>query len=272
MTRIALLADLHFGTVPVELAQQLARDLERIRPDVIIVAGDLTMRSTRREFADAKSWLEGLAAPLLLLPGNHDLPVWSIFERFTNPFARYSRTAGAKLMPVFEDGQSFILGLNTTASWQPHLHWQEGIARRRDVIAARLLLAQAPREKARIVATHHPMLPIEGFPRARPVRRAAHAVAMLVEERAEMLLCGHIHQTYAVAVPRPGGTVIAVGAPTALSTRMRGEVNGFWLIEVLPERFRLTLHRSGGGGFEAGDTPIEFGRRRFAGPDGQTDG
>ena len=97
------------------------RDLERLRPDLIIVAGDLTMRSTRIEFADAKSWLEGLEAPLLVLPGNHDLPVWSIFERFTNPFARYSRASGAKLMPVFEDAQSYVLGLNTTASWQPGL-------------------------------------------------------------------------------------------------------------------------------------------------------
>jgi 3',5'-cyclic AMP phosphodiesterase CpdA len=261
MTRIALLADLHFGSVPPQLAEQLTRDLGRIRPDLIIIAGDLTMRSTRIEFADAKSWLEGLEAPLLVLPGNHDLPVWNVFERFTNPFARYSRASGAKLMPVFEDGQSFILGLNTTAIWQPNLRWHEGTARRRDVAAARLLLTQAPLEKARIVATHHPLLPIEGFPRSRPVRRAARAMAMLAEQKVEMLLSGHIHQTYAVALKRPGGTVIAVGAPTALSTRMRGEPNGFWLIEVLPERLRLSLHRFDGAAFAATGAPVEFDRR-----------
>lgn len=263
MTRIALLADLHFGSVPPRLAEQLARDLARIEPDLIIVAGDLTMRSTRIEFADAKRWLEGLKAPLLVLPGNHDLPVWSIFERFTNPFARYSRASGAKLMPVFEDGQSFILGLNTTASWQPNLRWQDGTARRRDVAAARLLLAQAPPEKARIVATHHPLQPIEGFPRTRPVRRAARAVAMLADQRVEMLLSGHIHQTYAVALQQSGGTIIAVGAPTALSTRMRGEPNGFWLIEVLPERFRLSLQSFDGAGFVAAGTAVEFDRHRI---------
>jgi 3',5'-cyclic AMP phosphodiesterase CpdA len=271
MTRIALLADLHFGSVPPQLAEQLAHDLGRIAPDLIIVAGDLTMRSHRHEFADAKSWLERLEAPLLLLPGNHDLPVWSIFERFTNPFARYSRTAGAKLMPVFEDTQSFILGLNTTASWQPNLKWHEGVARRRDVIAARQLIAQAPPQKARIVATHHPLLPIEGFPRARPVRRAAHALAMLTQQKVEMLLSGHVHQTYAVALEQPGGTVIAVGAPTALSTRMRGETNGFWLIEVSPERFRLSLHRSGGAAFEAAGAPIDFDRRSNGDAAGRAD-
>ena len=258
MTRIALIADLHFGSVPPQLADHLLRDLDRIRPDLIIVAGDLTMRSTRSEFADARTWLDRLQAPLLLLPGNHDLPVWSLYERFTQPFARYSRNAGTKLMPVFEDEQSFVLGLNTTASWQPNLRWQEGVARKRDVAAARLLLAASAPDKAHIVATHHPLLPIQGFPRARPARRAARAVAMLAEQKVDMLLSGHIHQTYAVAVEQPGGRIIAVGAPTALSTRMRGEPNGFWLISVLPERFRLCLHRYDGGAFVPAVTPVDF--------------
>ena len=264
MTRIALIADLHFGSVLPQLAKQLTHDLGRIQPDLIIIAGDLTMRSTRNEFADAKMWLEGLKAPLLVLPGNHDLPVWSLFERFTNPFARYSRASGAKLMPVFEDGQSYILGLNTTASWQPSLRWQDGTVRRRDVAAARLLLAQAPQEKARIVATHHPLLPIEGFPRTRPVRRATRAVAMLAEQKVEMLLSGHVHQTYAAALQPPGGAVIAVGAPTALSTRIRGEPNGFWMIEVLPDRYRLSLHSFDGATFAVAGAPIEFVRQRIA--------
>ena len=107
MTRVALLADLHFGSVPPQLAEQLAHDLGRLQPDVIIVAGDLTMRSTSTEFADAKRWLDALAPPRLVLPGNHDLPVWNVFERFTTPFARYSRASGAKLMPVFEDDRSY---------------------------------------------------------------------------------------------------------------------------------------------------------------------
>ena len=264
MTRIALIADLHFGSVLPQLAKQLTHDLGCIEPDLIIIAGDLTMRSTRNEFADAKMWLQGLKAPLLVLPGNHDLPVWSLFERFTNPFARYSRASGAKLMPVFEDGQSYILGLNTTASWQPSLRWQDGTVRRRDVAAARLLLAQAPPEKARIVATHHPLLPIEGFPRTRPVRRAARAVAMLAEQKVEMLLSGHVHQTYAAVLRPPGGPVIAVGAPTALSTRIRGEPNGFWMIEVLPDRYRLSLHSFDGATFAAAGAPIEFLRQSIA--------
>ena len=119
MTRIALLADLHFGSVPEGLAKQLHADLERLTPDLIVIAGDMTLRSRQREFEEAKVWLETLRAPLLLLPGNHDLPVWNLVERFTRPFARYWRSVGHPLMPVFEDEQVVVVGLNTTASWQP---------------------------------------------------------------------------------------------------------------------------------------------------------
>lgn len=260
MTRIALLADLHFGSVPSGLADALREELARSMPDVVVVAGDLTMRSRSREFAEVKAWLATVPAPLMLLPGNHDLPVWNIFERFTSPFARYAKATGAPLMPVFEDQASFVLGLNTTASWQPSLKWQEGTARRRDVIAADKLLAAAPPEKMRIVATHHPLFAVEGLPRAMPVRRFKQALDMLGRHNIDLLMHGHLHQQYVMPMRYAGRRFLSIGAPTALSSRVRGEPNGYWLIEVSPESFALTLHTlQSGGGFMAG-TPKTFPR------------
>lgn len=242
MTRIALLADLHFGSVPLGLADILGESLAKAAPDVIVVAGDLTMRSRTHEFAAGKAWLSTLPAPLMLLPGNHDLPVWNVFKRFTNPFARYARATGAPLMPVFEDTGCFIVGLNTTASWHPHLKWQEGIARRTDVLAARKLLAAAPAGKLRIVATHHPLFKVEQLPRALPVRRFTQALDMLAEENVELLMHGHLHQQYALRCRHRDRQFLTVGAPTALSSRLRGEPNGWWLIEAGVEGFTLTLY------------------------------
>ena len=247
MTRIVLLADLHFGSVPAGLAEMLRAKLADLIPDAIIIAGDLTLRSRRSEFTAAQAWLQNLPAPLMLLPGNHDLPVWNLFERFNTPFARYAKATGAPLMPVFEDAACFILGLNTTASWQPHWQWQEGIARRADVIAAEKLLAAAPEEKVRIVATHHPLFAVAGLPRARPVRRFGRATAMLARQHVEMLIHGHLHQQYVTSTPLGGRQLVIVGAPTALSSRVRGEPNGFWLIEVTEDSFTLTLYRLEGG-------------------------
>jgi 3',5'-cyclic AMP phosphodiesterase CpdA len=260
MTRIALLADLHFGTVPIGLAEALRAELARAEPDVIVVAGDLTMRSRTVEFAQSKAWLESLPAPLMLLPGNHDLPVWNVFERFTNPFARYARATGAPLMPVYEDSDCFILGLNTTASWHPHLQWQEGIARRGDVVAARRLLAAAPEGKLRIVATHHPMFKVESVPRARPVRRFEQALDMLAEEKVEMLMHGHLHQQYALRCQHGATRFLTIGAPTALSSRVRGEPNGYWLIDAGAEGFSLSLRRLEADGTFAAAEPATFPR------------
>jgi 3',5'-cyclic AMP phosphodiesterase CpdA len=246
MTRIALIADLHFGTVPLGLAELLRDELAKAMPDVIVVAGDLTMRSRTHEFEAGKAWLSTLPAPLMLLPGNHDLPVWNVFERFTNPFARYAKATGAPLMPVFEDPQCFILGLNTTASWHPHLKWQEGIARRRDVLAAQKLLAAAPAGKLRIAATHHPLFTVKHLPRALPARRFEQALDMLAAENVEMLMHGHLHQQYALHCLHRERRFLTVGAPTALSSRMRGEPNGWWLIEAAADGFTLTLHTMGG--------------------------
>jgi 3',5'-cyclic AMP phosphodiesterase CpdA len=243
MTRLALLADLHFGSVPDGLAEVLKDAVAAAEPDVIVVAGDLTMRSRSREFSQAQAWLKTLTAPLMLLPGNHDLPAWNIFERFSSPFARYAKATGSPLMPVYEDECAFILGLNTTASWQPHLQWQEGTARRGDVEAAEKLLAAARPDKVRVVATHHPLFVVEGLPRARPVRRFGGAVAMLARQNAELLMHGHLHQQYAMTMKHADKTFLTIGAPTALSSRVRGEPNGFWLIEISNDCFTLKLHR-----------------------------
>jgi len=266
MTRVALLADLHFGTVPTGLAEQLRAELARVAPDVIVVAGDLTMRSREHEFTEVKAWLQTLPAPLMLLPGNHDLPVWNVFERFTSPFARYAQATAAPLMPVFENEECFILGLNTTASWQPNLKWQEGTARRRDVIAAEKLLAAAASHKARIVATHHPLFAVKGLPRATPVRRFERALDMAARQNVEMLLHGHLHQQYAMHMPYAEKQFLTIGAPTALSSRVRGEPNGYWLIEIASESFALTLHHLQNGGGFAANEPIRLSRQGAALP------
>ncbi len=260
MTRIVLLADLHFGSVPSGLATLLQGAVADVEPDVIVIAGDLTMRSRRREFADAQAWLDDLPAPLMVLPGNHDLPVWNLIERFRSPFARYAKATGATLMPVFEDARCFILGLNTTASWQPHWQWQEGTARRTDVVAAEKLLAGAPSGKLRVVATHHPLFPVQGLPRARPVRRVGAALNMLVRQDVAILMHGHLHQQYAMIMEHAGKRILTIGAPTALSSRVRGEPNGFWQIDIEEQCFVLTLHRLAQDGSFTAAEPVRMPR------------
>ena len=48
--KIALAADLHFGSVPEGLADELRTLIDDQKPDVVVIAGDLTLRARRREF------------------------------------------------------------------------------------------------------------------------------------------------------------------------------------------------------------------------------
>jgi 3',5'-cyclic AMP phosphodiesterase CpdA len=240
--KFALCADLHFGSVPEGLADALAEDLLAHQPDLIVVAGDLTMRARATEFAAAGEWLRKLTVPVLVLPGNHDLPYWNLYQRFADPFHRFHQATDATLMPTFSHERGLVLGFNTTRSWHPHLRWQEGVARRRDIEAARHMLGNAPEDAFKVVAAHHPFVKVAGRPRTRPVRRAERALDAFMAGGVEMVVSGHTHQSFVVEVKHAERTFIALGAPTALSSRMRGEANGYWVVSADRTGVMAALH------------------------------
>jgi hypothetical protein len=61
-------------------------------------------------------------------------------------------------------------------------------------------------------------------------------------------------------VNHQGNDLVAVGAPTALSNRQRGEANGYWLIDLDEERIVLTRKLREGVAFIAGEPHIFPGR------------
>lgn len=260
--KIALAADLHFGSVPEGLASALREAMEAQEPDVAVIAGDLTLRARKREFEQASAWLLSLKPPALVIPGNHDLPYFNLIQRFRNPFKRYRRAANAAtLMPVVEGGDGLALGFTTARPWQPHFRWQEGTARLRDIEAAGAVLEAAPAGLFKAVAVHHPLMQIPGFPRAQPVRRGDLALASFAEAGVSLVMSGHIHQSFAVEASIAGRPMAMVGAPTALSSRMRGEANGFWMIDATVQSIACTLWLWDGSGFSpASQTSLLCGR------------
>ena len=165
-------------------------------------------------------------------------------------------------MPVVECRDGLVLGLNTARSWQPHLRWQEGTARLRDIEAASAVLEAAPAGQFKAVAAHHPLMSIPGFPRARPVRRGGLALAAFAGAGASLVMSGHIHQSFAIEANVAGRLIAVVGAPTALSSRMRGEANGFWMIDATVSSIKCTLWLWDGSGFKAAGRKSLLGRRR----------
>ncbi len=241
---IALIADLHFGTVPDGLAGALLDDIEAGAPDLVIVAGDLTMRARSREFEAAREWLGGVKSTTLVLAGNHDLPYVNLWERFADPYKRFLALSGVEAEPFYESDAVAVTGLNTTRSWQPHLRWQEGVARKSSVIAAGAKLSAANEQAFRCVVSHHPLwLGREAPAYVRPAIGAQAAVRTLASTGAELFMSGHVHRGFSHSFDVEGRTCVALGAPTALSSRLRGEGNGYWRISVGQREIGLTLRR-----------------------------
>ncbi len=248
MTRLALVADLHFGSVPPGLDDLLLDDILSRDCDALIVAGDLTMSATEREFEAARRWLDKAPIERLVVPGNHDIPKFNLFKRFFSPFERFERAIGASNPEPLMLDCCGLVGINTVAPWQPHLKWQEGRVRKRTVKRFSRLVEDMPKDKYRIAVAHHPFAKVPDMERARPVRRAVSMVDVFHETGVDLVLSGHTHQSYVLPVERGGGGFIAIGAPTALSSRTRGEENGYWLIGFDAERIMLTRRLMNGSG------------------------
>ena len=69
-----------------------------------------------RQFVEARRFLDALPRPHLVVPGNHDIPLYDIGRRFLTPLGRYHRFIADDVEPVFVDGEMVVLGLNSARS------------------------------------------------------------------------------------------------------------------------------------------------------------
>lgn len=79
------LSDLHFGTER-EACLQANRQLCEEHPfEAVVVSGDLTQRARFIQFYACRQFLDSLKLPYLVVPGNHDIPLYHVWNRFSVP-------------------------------------------------------------------------------------------------------------------------------------------------------------------------------------------
>src|SRR4051812_48378566 len=99
MLTLLHISDLHFGPhyLP-HVGEALLESASALRPDVIVASGDFTQRATEEQFAAAREFLDRLPpAPRVVCPGNHDVPLYRMWERMTRPHALYRRYIAEEL-------------------------------------------------------------------------------------------------------------------------------------------------------------------------------
>jgi len=252
MRVIAHLSDLHFGCVDDALLEPLRRALERLAPHLVVVSGDLTQRARAAQFREARAYLDTLPKPQLVVPGNHDVPLYNVLQRFFAPLAKYKRIVTGDLQPEFIDEEIAVVGVNTARS----LVFKGGRINTEQVDAIRDRICALPERITKIIVTHHPF----NTPRDDPeedqiVGRARMAMKKLAGCGADLLLSGHLHRAHVGHTANryriEGVSALVVHAGTALSTRSRGETNSFNVLRVDARHIEIERHSWKDGEFAA---------------------
>jgi 3',5'-cyclic AMP phosphodiesterase CpdA len=239
MRTLVHLSDLHFGRVDEVLLDPLVACVESLAPDVVVVSGDLTQRAKNGQFEDASRFLARLPRPQIVVPGNHDVPLYNVFDRLLRPLAKYKRHIGPELAPSHVDSELAVFGLNTARS----LVVKNGRVNPEQLQALRDAMSGLPLQVVRVVVTHHPFDVAPTVDEDQRVGRASQAMKVFAECGVDVLLAGHLHVShsadtgdrYALA----GYEALVVSAGTATSTRGRGEVNSFNVMRLDKPRIEV---------------------------------
>jgi len=242
MRTVVHLSDLHFGTEVPEIVNAVVESVAGLAPHVIAVSGDLTQRARRSQFRRARAFLDALPGAQVVVPGNHDVPLYNVLARFGNPLGGFRRHITTVAYPHFCDSEIVVVGANTTRSFTI----KDGGLRREDVHRISNVLDEAAVDAVRIVVCHHPFdAPAGRAGRWTAPRPDIEAINMLVARGADIFLTGHLHVTYvghtATRYQVQGRSAIVVEAGTATSFRGRGEVNAFNVLRV--DRDRVSVER-----------------------------
>jgi 3',5'-cyclic AMP phosphodiesterase CpdA len=199
-------------------------ELNELKPDVVVVTGDLTDMGFSAEFEAARNIIDMIECPRkLILPGNHD-------ARNVGD-VHYEECFGARNTEVSFDGVR-LLGLDSS---EPDLDSGRLGRGRHRWVEERFV----DPDEFKIVCLHHHLVPVPGTGRERNiVFDAGDFLQVLATNSVDLVLCGHKH------VPNVWRLedLLIVNAGTCCTTRLRGRVKSTYnVIEIMGNRVKVTL-------------------------------
>ena len=242
--RIVQISDIHVGSglFRPELLDAAIEETNALEPDLVAIAGDLTMEGYRWEFEEAKGYLDRLECQnVVVVPGNHDAKNvgYRHFEEY------FGLREGAVTVNVPE-GEAKIVALDSTKPdldegeiGREHYAWIDSEFRNWE---------RGPK----IVIVHHHILAVPGTGRdVNNLRDAGDVMAIFRELKVDMVLSGHRHVPYVWSI----SGVRVVHSGTASSMRVRGTMPpSYNVIEIDDQSVRITLKQPAKG--KEGEDPL----------------
>jgi 3',5'-cyclic AMP phosphodiesterase CpdA len=241
MRRIVHLSDIHFGRVEKSLIDPLIRCIHELRPSIVVVSGDLTQRALPNQYRAARQFLTRLPGPQIVVPGNHDMPIFNPVDRVLSPFRLFKRFITRDMYPFYQDDNVAILGLNTARGSKTTY----GHISRKQLDVVREKLCDVPSTITKILVTHHPFdLPAGYHNPKQIVRRAERAMKVLAECGVDLFLAGHLHTVFTrpnterYTFSNYSALIIQAGTASAL----RKGANTFNMLELDDHELRVNRY------------------------------
>ncbi len=243
MTRILHISDTHFGTEVPAVVEAMVKQATALKPDIVILSGDVTQRARRAEFAAAAAFFRRIGAPVhLTVPGNHDLPLYDLLTRTLHPYRYYRKFFGAR-QQVWQDGRMAVVCLDATHPLR-HTRGKTNLA------SARKLLESARRSigpNGLLCVVEHQPLDVK-MPADIPeiLINARQTAQLFAEFGVDVVFSGHVHMPLIrdtqelFRLPRH---FILSGAGTAVSHRTRSNApNSFNVMDIKDGGVTIALH------------------------------
>jgi 3',5'-cyclic-AMP phosphodiesterase len=244
------MSDLHVGEglFRPELLSAAVAETNELAPDLVVVAGDLTMDGYRSEFEQCRRFLDELECPhVVVTMGNHDARNvgYRHFEDFFGP--RDSVTT-----VELADGRARVVAIDSTKPdvdegevGREHYGWLDASLR-------------GWTEGPRILVIHHHILAVPGTGRdVNNLRDAGDVMAILRELEVDLVLSGHRHVPYVWSI----SGVRVVHSGTVSTLRVRGTMPpSYNVIEIDEDEVRIVMRQPGQGG--QGEEPLAHFARR----------
>lgn len=242
------ISDPHYGTEDKSIADELINEINTRKPDLVIVSGDLTQRAFDKQFKKADRLLKSINSPKVVIPGNHDIPLFNLFQRFYRPFKKYQKFISEDIYPEFISDEMAIVGVNSCTPFRS----QTGRIKDYDIDYLKNFFAKIDPIKVRGVVVHHNIFPFEGMKKNTSLVNADTFLSAMSKCGVDLIFAGHLHKSLAHTYTEAGtdNNLVVLQAGTCISRRLREEDNTYLVIHRKDDEFNVEFRVYNGTKFE----------------------